>query len=62
MKLLLLSVPPYLDVIGMATADPIKIGTTLSLLVIVGALALATVLSVAIPARALPVGNTRPRQ
>ena len=61
-KLLLLSVPPYLDVIGMATADPIKIGTTLSLLVIVGALALATVLSVAIPARAAPVGNTRPRQ
>ena len=61
-KLLLLSVPPYLDVIGMATADPIKIGTTLSLVVIVGALALATVLSVAIPARALPVGNTRPRQ
>jgi tellurite resistance protein TerC len=61
-KLLLLSVPPYLDVIGMATADPIKIGTTLSLLVIVGALALATVLSVAIPARALPVGNTRPKQ
>ena len=61
-KLLLLSVPPYLDVIGMATADPIKIGTTLSLLVIVGALALATVLSVAIPARAAPVGNARPRQ
>ena len=61
-KLLLLSVPPYLDVIGMATADPIKIGTALSLLVIVGALTLATVLSVAIPARALPVGNTRPRQ
>lgn len=61
-KLLLLSVPPYLDVIGMAAADPIKIGTTLSLLVIVGALTLATVLSVAIPARALPVGNTRPRQ
>ena len=61
-KLLLMSVPPYLDVIGMAAADPIKIGTTLSLLVIVGALALATVLSVAIPARALPVGNTRPRQ
>ena len=60
-KLLLMSVPPYLDVIGMAAADPIKIGTTLSLLVIVGALALATVLSVAIPARALPVGNTRPR-
>ena len=61
-KLLLMSVPPYLDVIGMAAADPIKIGTTLSLLVIVGALTLATVLSVAIPARALPVGNTRPRQ
>ncbi len=60
-KLLLMSVPPYLDVIGVANADPIKIGTTVSLLVIVGVLALATVLSMAIPARALPVGNTRPR-
>jgi tellurite resistance protein TerC len=48
-KLLLLSVPPYLDVIGMDKADPIKIDTTVSLLVVVGTLALATVLSVAIP-------------
>jgi len=51
-KLLLLSVPPYLDVIGMAKADPIKIDTTVSLLVVVGTLALATVLSVLIPSKA----------
>jgi len=50
-KLLLLSVPPYLDVIGMTKADPIKINTTVSLLVVVGTLALATVLSVVIPSR-----------
>ena len=50
-KLLLLSVPPYLDVIGMTKADPIKIDTTVSLLVVVGTLALATVLSVVIPSR-----------
>jgi tellurite resistance protein TerC len=60
-KLLLLSVPPYLDVIGMAKADPIKIDSTVSLLVVVGMLALATVLSVAIPARAAPEGGSRPR-
>ena len=60
-KLLLLSVPPYLDVIGMAKADPIKIDTTVSLLVVVGTLALATVLSVASPARAAPEGGSRPR-
>ena len=48
-KLLLLSVPPYLDVIGMDKADPIKIDTTVSLLVVVGTLALATVLSVGLP-------------
>ncbi|MBL8762857.1 MAG: TerC family protein [Phycisphaerae bacterium] len=50
-KLLLLSVPPYLDVIGLTRADPIKIDTTLSLIVVVGTLALATLLSVAVPAR-----------
>jgi tellurite resistance protein TerC len=60
-KLLLLSVPPYLHVIGMAKADPIKIDTTVSLLVVVGTLALATVLSVAIPAKAVPAGGSRPR-
>lgn len=48
-KLLLLSVPPYLDVIGMAKAEPIKIDTTVSLLVVVGALTLATVASVLMP-------------
>jgi len=61
-KLLLLSVPPYLDVIDMAKADPIKIDTTVSLLVVVGTLALATVLSVAIPARAASDRNSRPKQ
>ena len=50
-KLLLLSAPPYLDLIGMAKADPIKIDTTASLLVVVGTLLLATVLSVVIPSR-----------
>jgi len=61
-KLLLLSGPPYLDVIGLAKADPIKINTTVSLLVVVGALALATVLSVVVPARATPAGSPRPKQ
>jgi tellurite resistance protein TerC len=50
-KLLLLSVPPYLDVIGMAKAEPIKINTTASLLVVVGTLVLATVLSVIVPSK-----------
>jgi len=49
---LLMSVPPYLDVIGMAKAAPIKIDTTVSLLVIVGTLAIATVLSVMFPPKA----------
>ena len=61
-KLLLLSVPPYLDVIGMANADPIKLDTTVSLLVVVGTLALATVLSVALPARAASDGNSRTKR
>jgi len=61
-KLLLLSVPPYLDVIGMVKADPIKIDTTVSLLIVVGTLALATVLSMAIPARAASDGSSRPKQ
>ena len=55
-KLLLLSVPPYLDVIGMDKADPIKIDTTVSLMVVVGTLALATVLSVAIPSKTAHTG------
>jgi tellurite resistance protein TerC len=52
-KLLLLSVPPYLDVIGMAKADPIKIDTTVSLLVVLGMLGLATLLSVVVPSKPL---------
>jgi tellurite resistance protein TerC len=51
-KLLLLSVPPYLDVIGMAPHKSIKIDTTLSLVIVLATLALATVLSIAIPAKA----------
>ena len=46
----------------MANADPIKLDTTVSLLVVVGTLALATVLSVALPARAAPDGNSRTKQ
>lgn len=51
-KLLLLSVPPYLDVIGLKNSDPIKIDTTVSLIVVLGTLALATVLSALLPTRA----------
>ncbi len=50
-KLLLLSVPPYLDVIGLAKSKPIKIDTTISLMVVVGTLILATVLSILIPSK-----------
>lgn len=50
-KLLLLSVPPYLDVIGMAPQKSIKIDTTLSLVIVLATLALATVLSIAMPAK-----------
>ena len=47
-KLLLLSVPPYLHVVGLQQAEPIKIDTTTSLLVVVGTLAVATVLSLVV--------------
>jgi tellurite resistance protein TerC len=50
-KLLLLSVPPYLDVIGMAPQKPIKIDTTVSLVVVLVTLVLATILSVVMPAK-----------
>lgn len=56
-KLLLLSVPPYLDVLGLTKSDPIKIDTTISLLVVVGTLALATVLSVVVPSKPSPKGT-----
>ncbi|MFZ4576021.1 MAG: TerC family protein, partial [Phycisphaerales bacterium] len=60
-KLLLLSVPPYLHVIGMNKADPIKIDTTVSLLVVVGTLGLATVLSLLIPSKASETGDSGAR-
>ena len=62
-KLLLLSVPPYLSVIGLENGSPIKIDITASLLVVVGTLAAATVLSILFPARKsesdLPVDPAR---
>jgi tellurite resistance protein TerC len=53
-KLLLLSVPPYLDVIGLTKADPVKIDTTTSLIVVLGTLAAATVLSILFPRASQP--------
>jgi len=50
-KLLLLSMPPYLDVFGLDPQKSIKIDTTLSLFIVLGTLALATVLSVLVPAK-----------
>jgi tellurite resistance protein TerC len=50
-KLLLLSVPPYLPVIGLEAQSAIKIDTTVSLLVVVGVLVAATVLSVLWPGK-----------
>ena len=50
-KLLLLSVPPYLDVLGFEPQKSIKIDTMLSLVVVLATLALATVLSVLIPGK-----------
>jgi len=50
-KLLLLSVPPYLSVIGLQNQSPIKIDTTVSLFVVLGTLAVATVLSVLLPSK-----------
>ena len=51
-KLLLLSVPPYLDVVGLARQKSIKVDTMVSLVIVLATLALATVLSVALPAKA----------
>lgn len=57
-KLLLLSVPPYLHVWGVVkeAMGPIKIDTTVSLVVVLSTLAVATVLSVVVPAKA---GNSK---
>ena len=48
-KLLLLSVPPYLDVIGLQESKPIKIDTTISLVIVLATLGAAVVLSVFFP-------------
>jgi tellurite resistance protein TerC len=50
-KLLLLSVPPYLDVIGLTASKPIKIDPMVSLIVVLGTLTLAIVLSAVFPAK-----------
>jgi len=53
-KLLLLSVPPYLNVIGMEPQRAIKIDTTLSLVIVLSTLALAIIGSVIFPSKAAP--------
>lgn len=59
-KLLLLSVPPYLNLIGLEPQSSIKIDTTVSLGVVLGTLALAVVLSVLF--RAVPSRPSAPAQ
>jgi len=48
-KLLLLSVPPYLDVIGLEKGSSIKLDTAVSLVVVLGALVGAVILSLLFP-------------
>lgn len=48
-KLLLLSVPPYLGVIGLEAQRAIKIDPILSLFIVVGVLVIATVASILVP-------------
>ena len=50
-KLLLLSVPPHLGAIGLEPRHAIKIDTMASLVIVLGTLAVATVLSVLLPKR-----------
>ena len=56
-KLLLLSVPPYLPVVGLEASPPVKIGTTASLLAVLGTLAAATALSLAFPSKPAAAGE-----
>ncbi|MDX2226221.1 MAG: TerC family protein [Verrucomicrobiae bacterium] len=49
LKLMLLSVPPYLAVIGLEAQKSIKVDPLLSLTIVLGILALATILSVLFP-------------
>ncbi len=51
-KLLLLSVPPYLGVLGMEPRLAIKIDTTVSLMVVIGTFAVAVVGSILFPSKA----------
>lgn len=53
-KLLLMSAPTYLPVIGLERASPIKIDTTLSLCAVLGTLVGATILSILVPRRDAP--------
>ncbi|MBL8861574.1 MAG: TerC/Alx family metal homeostasis membrane protein [Planctomycetes bacterium] len=55
-KLLLLSVPPHLDLVGLQQGFPIKIDTSVSMVVVLGVLVGATVLSIVFPQR----DSTRP--
>jgi tellurite resistance protein TerC len=50
-KLLLLSGPPYLDIIGLESQKSIKIGTITSLLIVVGTLVGAVILSALLPSK-----------
>jgi tellurite resistance protein TerC len=50
-KLLLLSGPPYLDIIGLEPQKSIKIGTITSLLIVVGTLVGAVILSALLPSK-----------
>ncbi len=50
-KLLLLSVPPYLDVIGLAAQKPIKIDPFVSLVVVLALLAAGVVASILFPSK-----------
>jgi len=55
-KLLLLSLPPYVETLGLASREyaPIKIDTTVSLLAVLGTLPLATIGSILLPRKAGP--------
>jgi tellurite resistance protein TerC len=55
-KLLLLSVPPYLDVIGLAARKSVKIDPFISLGVVCGVLAIAVVASIMRPSKENPHG------
>jgi tellurite resistance protein TerC len=56
-KLLLLSVPPYLGLIGLEKQSPIKIDTTISLVAVLATLAIAVVASIIKPSKAEDAGK-----